>query len=250
MFGGFYNLSSEMLCQTRNLNIISNNMANVTTTGFKKDEFQASTFRETLMARYNGSADTSYTPVGSMAMIRNAQGTVTDYTQGSFRETESPFDFALLDQGFFAVQTADGTVYTRNGSFTLDEENYLVLQGIGRVLGEDGPIRLDSDEIICDNKGNIFSADGQQSYGTLTVVDFEDYDGQLLKIDGGVFKSEEEGTPADVAIRWKAIEGSNVNPADEMIAMMSSQRSLQSAAQILKMYDHLMDKTVTQLGPV
>ena len=67
---------------------------------------------------------------------------------------------------------------------------------------------------------------------------------------GGVFSSGEEGTPAAAAVHWRAAEDSNVNPLNEMTAMMSGQRSLQSAAQVLKMYDHLMDKTVTQLGPV
>lgn len=250
MFAGFYNLSSEMLCQTRNLNIISNNMANISTAGFKKDDFEAATFRETLMARYRGSQDTSYTPLGNLAMIRNAQGTVTDYEQGAIRETDSPLDFALVDKGFFAIQTADSTVYTRNGSFTLDDEGYLTLQGIGRVLGKDGAIQLPSDDIVCDGRGNIYSADGQELYGTITAVDFEDYGSQLLKIDGGVFKSDAEATPAGTDIQWKTVESSNVNPIDEMTAMMSSQRSLQSASQILKMYDQLMEKTVTQLGPI
>lgn len=80
-------------------------------------------------------------------------------------------------------------------------------------------------------------------------MDFQNYDEQLVKTTGGAFTAQGAGTPVDAEVKWKATEGSNVNPMDEMTAMMSGQRSLQSAAQILKMYDHLMDKTVTQLGP-
>lgn len=250
MFQGFYNLGSEMLSQTRNLNVISNNMANVSTAGFKKDQFQAVSFREELMARYAGSSDTSPAALGSMPMLRTAQETVTDYTQGAFRNTDSPLDFALLQPGFFCIQTEEGTVYTRNGSFSLDEEGYLTLPTIGRVLGEDGPIRVTTDDIAADGRGNIYSADGQEVFGKLQVVDFEDYDADLAKTTGGVFLSAQEGNPIQADIRWRAVEGSNVNPLDEMTAMMAGQRSLQSAAQILKLYDQLMDKTVTQLGPV
>lgn len=250
MFQGFYNLASEMLSQTRNMNVISNNMANVSTTGFKKDSFQAAAFREELIARYRGSSDNSPAALGTLSMVRTADETVTDYTRGVFRDTGNELDFALMCQGFFCIQTDAGTVYTRNGSFSLDEEGFLILPSTGRVLGENGPIQLTSDEIYVDGGGNIFSRDGQTLYGTLSVVDFQDYGTQLLKTAGGVFTSEEAGTPVQAELRWKAVEGSNVNPLEEMTAMMSGERSLQSASQILKMYDHLMDKTVTQLGPV
>ena len=69
MFQGFYNLGSEMLCQTRNMNVISNNMANVATAGFKRDDFQVSAFREVMMSRYQGSSDTSPAALGNMAMV-------------------------------------------------------------------------------------------------------------------------------------------------------------------------------------
>ena len=249
MFQGFYNLGSEMLCQTRNMNVISNNMANVATAGFKRDDFQVSAFREVMMSGYQGSSETSPAALGNMAMVRSADTTVTDYSQGMFRETENTLDFALTTPGFFCVQTEGGTVYTRNGSFALDEEGYLTLPTVGRVLGQNGPIQLPTDDIISDSRGNIFSADGQTLYGTLSVVDFQNYDEQLVKTTGGAFTAQDAGTPVDADVKWKATEGSNVNPMDEMTAMMSGQRSLQSAAQILKMYDHLMDKTVTQLGP-
>lgn len=250
MFQGFYNLTSEMLSQTRNMNVISNNMANVSTAGYKKDSFQAAAFREELMARYQGSGDGTGSLLGSMPLLRSADETVTDFSQGAFRETDSIFDFALLDPGFFCIQTEEGTVYTRNGSFSLDEEGYLFLPGTGRVLGTNGPIQLPTDDITADRNGNIRNRESGELYGSLSIVDFQDYETQLQKTAGGVFAAQEAGTAVQADIRWKAVEGSNVVPVAEMTAMMSGQRSLQSASQILKMYDHLMDRTVTQLGPV
>ncbi len=249
MYQGFYNLTSEMLTQTRNLNVISNNMANVSTPGFKSDEFVASAFRERMMARYNGVNDVTPKGIGTIQLVRSAAGTVTDYTNGAFKETTSPLDFALTGSGFFCIQTDAGTVYTRDGSFTLDNEGYLTLPMVGRVLGENGPIQLPTDDIVADRAGNIYSSDYTQIYGTLSVVDFEDYDTQLLKRDNSVFEASAPGTPVPVEVRWKATERANVDAAKEMTRMMSGERSLQSAAQVLKIYDRLIDKTVNQLGP-
>ncbi len=236
MYQGFYNLTSEMLTQTRNMNVIGNNMANVTTPGFKNDQFVASAFREQMMARYNGVNDVTPGGIGTIQMVRCADTTVTD--------------FAIVDSGFFCIQTENnGTVYTRDGSFTLDDEGYLTLSMVGRVLGTDGPIQFTSDDIIADNHGNIYTAGYGELIGTLSVVDFEDYNEQLFKYDNNVFLADTPGTPVDTQVRWKAVERSNVDAAKEMTKMMSGQRSLQSASQMLKIYDSLIEKTVNQLGP-
>lgn len=101
MFQGFYNLGSEMLCQTRNMNVISNNMANVATAGFKRDDFQASAFREVMMSRYQGSSDTSPAALGNMAMVRSADTTVTDYSQGDVQGDGKHVGFCADDSGIF-----------------------------------------------------------------------------------------------------------------------------------------------------
>lgn len=250
MYQGFYNLTSEMLTQTRNMNVIGNNMANVTTPGFKNDQFVASAFREQMMARYNGVNDVTPGGIGTIQMVRCADTTVTDYAVSAFKESTSPLDFAIVDSGFFCIQTENnGTVYTRDGSFTLDDEGYLTLPMVGRVLGTDGPIQFTSDDIIADNHGNIYTAGYGELIGTLSVVDFEDYNEQLFKYDNNVFLADTPGTPVDTQVRWKAVERSNVDAAKEMTKMMSGQRSLQSASQMLKIYDSLIEKTVNQLGP-
>lgn len=242
MFQGYYDLASNMITQNRNMNIISNNISNVSTPGYKTDRLMESTFREEMIYRYDQEGKTR---VGMVSRMNIADERVTDYSEGGLRETGSPLDVGLTGNGFFAVQTNNGIVYTRNGSFNLDDNRFLVLPGVGRVLGTNGPIQLPTDEVGIDKQGNITSEDGYQLYGQLRIVDFADYN-QLTKITGGVFQAN--GAPQaaqNVKVTQRYTEYSNVSMAEEMTRMMSGQRVLQGSAQILKIYDQLVGKIVT-----
>lgn len=244
MFQGFYNLASNMITQNRNLNVISNNMANVSTPGYKSDKIIESTFREELIYRYD---QAGRTPVGNVSWVDTEAERVTNYTEGGLRGTERLLDVAIGGRGFFAIQTDNGVVYSRDGSFNLDNQGYLTLSGIGRVLGNNGPIRLTTDKVSIDSQGNIMSEDGFQNFGRIQVVDFADYS-QLTKITGGVFRSAAAGQNVqDPQIKQAYLEDSNVSMIDEMTAMMSGQRALQSSSQLFRMYDQLTGKIV-QLG--
>ena len=186
MFQGNYDLTSNMITQNRNLNVISNNMTNVSTPGYRMDRIMQSTFREEMIYRYDRQGKT---PVGVVSWVNTADERVTDYTEGGIRETGDALDVGLIGNGFFVVDTGQGPVYTRNGSFNLDNEGYLRLQGVGRVQGTNGPIRLTTDKVIIDKQGNITSEDGNQFFGTLQIVDFADY-GQLTKTTGSVFQAQ------------------------------------------------------------
>lgn len=243
MFQGYYDLASNMITQNRNMNVISNNISNVSTPGYKTDRLMESTFREEMIYRYDQQGKTQ---VGMVSRMNIADERVTDYTEGGLRETGSPLDVGLTGNGFFAVQTNNGIVYTRNGSFNLDDDRYLVLPGVGRVLGADGgPIQLPTDEVGIDKQGNITSEDGYETFGRLRIVDFANYD-QLTKITGGVFQAAGEPQDAqNVTVTQRYTEYSNVSMAEEMTRMMSGQRVLQGSAQILKIYDQLVGKIVT-----
>ncbi len=247
MFQGYYDLTSNMITQNRNLNVISNNMTNVSTPGYKEDRIMQSTFRDEMIYRYDRDGKNA---IGRVSWVNTADERVTDYSEGGIRETGAPMDVGLTGNGFFEIQTDNGMVYTRNGSFNLDNDGYLLLPGIGRVMGTNGAIRLTTDDITIDKQGNITSADGGQYFGTIRVVDFADYN-QLTKITGGVFRANAQPQAADAGttITQKYLEDSNVEMAEEMTRMMSSQRVLQSAAQILKIYDQLTGKIVTIGSP-
>lgn len=261
MYQGFYNLTSGMLTQSRNLNVISNNMANVQTAGYKRDKMVSTTFQEEMLYRTGKRYKEDAQPLATTSKIRAADQTYVNYEQGGFDLTDGILDFAMADKGFFCIDTPAGVRYTRNGSFHVDNEGYLALNGVGRVQGADGqPIRIDNENFTVDGNGNISvtevsggGADGDtttevRQMGTLRVVDFDDYE-QLHKEDYGVFSTGQE--PRNVeqpAVMWKMLEKSNVDMMEEMVSMMTSQRALQSAAQVLKMYDQIMSKAATDVG--
>lgn len=241
MFQGFYDLAANMITQNRKMNVISNNMANVSTPGFKSDKLIETTFRDEMIYRYDRDGKP---PIGVASRVNTVDERVTDYAQGGVRATANVLDFALNGNGFFTIQTGNGVVYSRNGSFSLDNERYLCLEGVGRVMGENGPIQLPTDNIASDDKGNLYHAQTGQRYGRLQIVDFADY-GQLEKITGGVFRANGAALAAqNTTVRQRSVEDSNVSMVDEMTAMMSGQRTIQSAAQLLKMYDQLTGKAV------
>lgn len=243
MFQGFYDLASNMITQNRNLNVISNNMSNVSTPGYKMDRLMESTFRDEMLYRYYDQG--KKTEVGTVSRMNVADERVTDYTEGGIRETGYPLDVGLTGDGFFVIETDNGEVYTRNGSFNLNNEGYLILPGMGRVLGTDGqPIQMDTDDITIDSQGRITDAANGRYFGTIDVVDFADY-AQLTKVTGGVFQAAEEPVAGNAVVTQKFLEDSNVSLAEQMTAMMSSQRVLQGSAQILRMYDQMISRATT-----
>lgn len=247
MFKGFYNLSSGMLSQTRRLDTIANNMTNVSTTGYKAEQYTDRTFGEHIISRIGNKDKTNPQELGGASYILAPHQLYTDYTQGSLEPTGMQLNFALEGDGFFAIQGAEGTAYTRSGDFSLDDEGYLCLPAEGRVLGTDGqPILLGSEYITADSSGAIFDANGNLA-GKLAVYRFPDND-QLTKNARGLFAGNGGEVTDDVLIHWKILERSNVELVQQMTGMMTSQRALQSAAQLSKMYDQLMTKATTEIG--
>ena len=248
MFKGFYNLTSGMLTQGRNLDVIANNMTNAATAGFKTDRFTFSTFQDVMWERV-GNADRLYTDLGNQSWITAPSKLYTDYEQGTIEETGQPLDFAIEGDGFFALETPNGErVYTRNGNFSLDNEGYLWLSGAGRVLDVNGsPIRLVTDQVTADQTGAIYTENGGL-LGQLGVFAFED-NGELEKNNYGYFVSENAGVPTtDVVLHQKWVERSNIDLVREMTGMITAQRAYQSAAEVTKIYDELMTKATTQVG--
>ncbi len=251
MFQGFYQITSGVLSQQRKLEVVSNNMSNVSTPGYKSDEMTIRSFGEEMTYRMGRYDKEDPVAIGNSGKMVVADRLYTDYTIGFMKSTTNPLDFALLDPGFFVVEGADGVGYTRDGSFSLDEQGFLVLQGFGRVQGTNGDIFLGTDKINVDPLGNIFDESGNTLLGTLRIVDFANYDTDLVKDRGTVFTAV--GQPIEITdfnIRQKALEISNVEPIEQMTSMIAAQRALQSNSQILRMYDELNGKIVSRLGAV
>lgn len=247
MYKGFYNLTSAMLTHQSNLNVVANNLVNVSTAGYKQDRYTATTFDDVMYARV-GTNFSEGQEIGRQSYIRATSEIYTDYTQGTMEPTGLSLDFGIVGDGFFAVQNPDGEVhYTRMGNFTLDDDGYLCLPGFGQVLGPDqNPIYLGTDKINCDKQGQIFYNEGGL-IGRLGIYSFED-NGTLVHTDRGLFEGEGAELSQDCEIWGGYLERSNSDVVKQMTEMITYQRALQSAAQISKMYDQLMSRAATDVG--
>ena len=250
MFKGFYNLTSAMLTHQHNLNVIANNMVNISTAGYKQDRYVATTFNEEMYSRVGNKYNTG-PEVGRQSFIRAASDIYTDYSQGIPEPTGMPLDFAIQGDGFFAIQDGDGNVsYTRMGNFTLNDEGYLCLPGFGQVLNPQGnPIYLGTDKIYGDSRGILYFNEDGRAVAQLGVFVFEDT-GELERTDRGMFISpngEPEASQAPNVLN-KHLERSNTDMVKQMTEMITYQRSLQSAAQVSSMYDQMMNRITTEIG--
>ena len=249
MFKGFYNLTSGMLTQQRNLNVVANNLTNISTSGFKSSRYISGTFDEVMYSRV-GNKDKTYEEIGSQSYIRATSEVVTDYTQGALEPTGINLDFAILGEGFFGIRNDAGeTVYTRSGSFSLDNEGYLCYSGFGRVLDRNNQeIYLGTDKIRGDAYGNIFrEGEGDVILARLGVFTFDDT-AELEYNEEGFFSGAEGQAVATPKIFWGYLERSNVDMVSQMTEMLSSQRAFQSAAQVSRIYDNLMNKAANDIG--
>lgn len=248
MMKGFYNLTSGMASQQNRLNVVANNMTNISTAGFKAEHYTDRTFDEVLISRVGNKIKSPYeTFEPYQAYILAPDQLYTDYTQGSLEETSLPLDFAIEGEGFFAIDTGNGVAYTRAGSFTLDNEGYLCLSELGRVLDREGnPIQLPTDKLDVDAQGNL-STQGGEYLATLGVFMFPD-NGELERTPYGLFTGEGAQLNDQVVIHHKWVERSNVNMIKEMVNMMTTQRALQSAAQLSKIYDQVINRAVNDIG--
>ena len=248
MFKGFYNLTSGMYTQQKNLNVVGNNLVNISTAGFKQSRYTASTFDDVMYTRV-GNKEKLYTDIGRQSYIRANSDIYVDYTQGVPEPTNIPLDFAIMGDGFFAIQREDGdTVYTRAGSFSLDEEGYLCFPGTGYVLNPEGErIQLRTDKLNVDQMGNIFNKDNGGYLGTVGVYGFEDLE-QLEHNGAGFFTGEGAEAVENPYILWKYLERSNADMIQQMTEMLTCQRALQSCATVTKIYDEVMGHTASDVG--
>jgi flagellar basal-body rod protein FlgF len=238
MIRGFYMLGSGMLTQDRVLDTISNNLANVNTAGFKKSSMMTKAFGDMVMDRM----DQNRTPIGDVSLMNTADASVTDYSEGDIKQTGRNLDFAIRGDGFFAVQTPNGTQYTRDGSFNLDDQGYLVLNGKGRILGTDGqPIRPGTEDITADSLGDISAAGNP--VGKIGVFNVAN-EAAMVPQGEGLYTANGAAPAAAPNLLWQSVENSNVNVTDEITQALASQRQLQSCSSAIKMYDDTLDKAV------
>lgn len=250
MFKGFYILTSAMLSHGRRLDVVSHNMTNISTAGYKAQRYTDSTFQEVMISRVGNKDKSRSTELGMESYILAPSQLYTDYEQGAPEETGLPLDFCIQGEGFFAINRDGQIGYTRSGSFTLDDEGYLTLAGQGRVLDDEGQaIQLPTDKLYVDQTGGIYSEISRNYLATLGVYSFPD-NGALEQNDRGLFTGGGAAISENYTILHGAVERSNVNMVQEMVSMMTTQRALQSAAQMSRIYDQVITRATSELGRI
>lgn len=241
-----YPILSSAGAQQQRMELITNNLANVGTTGFKKD---IAVFKGILASQIGTTAPGTDPP----ATFNKLSHAITDFSPGAIKVTSEPLDIAIEGEGFFAISTPQGTRYTRNGNFTLNADGLLSL-GEFPVEGSGGPITLPSGEVIIDPSGKI-SVKGVESgsepieIDTLTVYTFAQPN-DLKKVGGSLFeivRGEATASP-DAYVRQGALEASNVNPIEEMVAMIKVMRLYESSQKAIQTADEIAGKASNELG--
>lgn len=258
MVKGLYAAYSGMLNQQNRMDVLTNNLANANTVGYKKEGATSRSFKDVLAFKIKDATEGArlarYIGVNNPG-VKIGEG-YTDFSQGPMRATNNTYDLALTDRGFFAVEYTNkagetSTKYTRDGNFTINPSGELVTQDGDFVLSTAGNhIIVDSlAEAQIDNFGQI--TQNGAIVAQIQVTDFEDYN--YLEHFGENFYQPVEGaaeTEAPAQIYSGYLEMSNMSMVTEMVNMISVQRAYDSNQKIITTIDGTLDIAANQLGRV
>lgn len=227
-------LQNIMVAQTHKNDMVANNLANVNTNGYKRDIMFMDVLRENTKP---------------MATIH----VQTDFSKGPLKPTGNPLDFALSGSGFFVVNTDQGEALTRDGHFTVADDGTLLTGTRHPVSGTAGPINVSLDgqvpgDIAVSTDGEIYI--GDQLIGQFRIVDVEDYSA-LEKRGDNLFALNPETRMMDVydtQVLQGQLEGSNVNPVNEMVHLIELQRQFESSQRAMHTVDQILGKAANNIS--
>lgn len=238
---GFFSAVSGGAAQEVWLEKVSNNLANVNTTGYKGD-YPA--FESILL----GDAGSKGKASSSVALVRINEG--IDMSQGPIKRTGNPLDLAIEGPGFFVVDTPQGTRYTRSGNFSMSSEGVLTTLNGYSVMGERGEVHISGKDVAVTEDGTVF-VDGKK-VDRLRVVDI-DGDRYLGKEGDNLFSLRPGGKevePEGAYILQGAIENSNVKVVAEMTRLINISRAYEACQKIIHSMDEVSSKAINEVGKV
>lgn len=233
-----------MRARQRALDANANNIANVSTAGFKGERTTYSSV-EADAAKASSAAAAARAPraLGVLA------GGATDFSAGPLRETGRTLDAAIEGDGFFVVQTERGERYTRAGNFTLDAAGQLVTQSGDLVVGEAGPVTVPPGNVAVGEDGTV--SVGGSAVGRLRIVRFDKPAAELFKEGASLFAAAEGARPAAAEgsrVVQGALEASNVNSVAEMVAMMRNGREFESLQRAVSLVRDMGRRAASEIG--
>jgi len=237
---GFYAACAGLRAQSEALEVAGHNLANLNTAGFRG---QQTTFQSLVATAHPTVPNPLNLATNNFGVL---EGTRLDLTAGNLQATANPLDVAIEGSGFFAVQTAAGTRYTRNGSFQVSTNGQLVTGAGDLVLsdptqGANGAITVPAGPISIASDGTI-SVNGAIA-GTIGLVEFAA--GTKLTSDGGTLLSAPQGSarPASAStLKQGALEASNVNPISSVVALIGVERQAEMLQRAMSLFDSTMNQ--------
>jgi len=218
---------SYQLAARRSMDVIANNVANMNTPGYKRESVQFEQILQQLKPADGQSGSQS------LSFVKDA-GVFRDISAGHVEQTGAPFDLAINGSGYFAVQTAQGERYTRNGHFTLNADGTIVTEGGDQLMGDGGAITIapDDGEISFGADGTISGKQGQ--LGKLRLVSFAD-ERALTKEGESLYSTTQTANAAtSVTVSQGMLESSNVSPVLEISRMIEVMRSYEATTSLDK----------------
>ncbi len=255
MSGGIYMAASGALAYEKRLQLISNNLANANTVGYKMDHGQFQSIDPAdLPASFGTSSPEMNSSQGQSFWFQF--NSYTDFTHGSLKKTGSDFDLALIGDGFFCVQKPDGVHYTRKGDFTLNAEGVLVTANGFPVMGDGGEISVkgtanpqESKKFAVDEEGNV-SVDGKQ-VGRLRIVSFPE-PAKLMKMGDTLFNPAANSPPPieaeDFKVSQGSVELSNVDVVKMMTEMIEVLRGYESYQKVIRSADEASARAINEIA--
>jgi len=233
---GLYIAASGMLAEQVRQDQIANDLANASTPGYKPDRAAQSVFGALLLQNRQSGAQ-----VGLGVQLGSIDAVMGD---GSLQQTGNPLDVALHGDGFFAVQTPDGTRYTRNGQLALDAQGRLVTTAGQLILGTNGqPITVGrADGMSIAQDGTVRS--GTNVVGQIAIVSLTN----AVKQGDNVFTGNPGAKPAETTVEQGYLEGSGVEPARAMVDMIVSLRAYEASQRVLHAIDDTLGRAVNSVG--
>lgn len=258
MVKGLYSAYTGMINQEHRMDVLTNNLANAATNGYKKEGTTSQSF-DTVLAYKIKDVTEGYHLAKNIGVnhpgVKIGEG-YTDFSQGSLKSTSNTFDLALTDAGFFAVEFKNkagetSVKYTRDGNFTLTQDGRLVTQDGDALLDTNGnAIKIDPIlETTINTSGQILQ--NGNVVATIQVTDFEDYN-YLERYGENYYQPVEGATEKTAAagVYSGYLETSNISVVTEMVNMITVQRAYESNQKVITTYDGTLEIAANQLGRV
>ncbi len=250
MIKGFYTAASAMIARLDQQKLLSHNISNLNTPGFKQTLTALEEYLQVDVYPFHSAQSPSdqLKKLGRMGLGVNTTPEITDFSQGSLRATGQPLDVALEGAGFFRVRTPEGERYTRDGRFAVDADSQLVTVDGYAVLDESGgTIELPQGTVRISSQGEIF-VNGTQE-GRLGLAVFENPQENLAREKDNLYQAAGQPT-GDVpgTLLQGYLEMSNIDPAVMMTEMAKVARTYEAAQKMMQSQDQLLGRAINTLG--